>query len=329
MLFRSVLIGFLAILVIHADLVGADPTPQTDLVGADPAPQAGFVGPAPATSQDNDTADTDPSADNNAADTDPSADNDVADTDPSEDNDTADADPLADDGAADTDPLADNESVDADPLADNLIDDTQGYAAAPLPPEYAINPNGSVTLRICFNWSCHIRQTITFTSDDMDLLKRLMAKCLGPSLHNRLQRIRIGIWQMELLAQKYQPLLANDRAINDFEENVDGRTDCVDNTSNTTTYLHILRDIGELTGWTISSPKVRNRLDVTAVHWTAVVTDTDNGQPWSIDSWYRPNGHLPTVMPLRSWINEEKGWEPPFDHVNFIPHTIYELCTKQ
>ncbi len=307
MLFRSVLIGFLAILVIHADLVGADP-----------APQAGFVGPAPATSPDNDTVDTDPSVDNDAADADPSADNDAVDADPSVDDDEADADPSADDDAAD-----------AAPLPDNLIDDTHGYAATPLPPEYAINPNGSVTLRICFNWSCYIRQTITFTSDDIDLLKRLMAKCLGPSLHNRLQRIRIGIWQMELLAQKYQPLLANDRAINDFEENVDGRTDCVDNTSNTTTYLHILRDIGELTGWTVSSPRVRNRLDVTAVHWTAVVTDTDNGQPWSIDSWYRPNGHLPTVMPLQSWINEKKGWEPPFDHVNFIPHTIYELCTKQ
>ena len=61
----------------------------------------------------------------------------------------------------------------------------------------------------------------------------------------RLQRVRIGIWQMELLAQKRQPLLANDLAINDFDAAVEGRMDCVDNSSNTTTYFHILRDIGE------------------------------------------------------------------------------------
>jgi hypothetical protein len=86
----------------------------------------------------------------------------------------------------------------------------------------------------------------------MALLKRHMALCPGTSLHDRLQHVRIGIWQMELLAQKYQPLLANDLAINDFEAEVEGRLDCIDNTSNTTTYLHILRDIGELVGWTVS-----------------------------------------------------------------------------
>jgi hypothetical protein len=133
---------------------------------------------------------------------------------------------------------------------------------------------------------------------------------------------------MELLAQKHQPLLDNDLAINDFEADLDGRTDCVDNTSNTNTYLHILRDIGELTGWTLSSPEVRRALDVTAVHWTAVITDKKSGAPWSIDSWFRPNGHLPMVMPLNSWIDEKKGWEPPFDHMNAVPESILDLCTS-
>jgi hypothetical protein len=134
---------------------------------------------------------------------------------------------------------------------------------------------------------------------------------------------------MESLAQKYQPLLDNDLAINDFEEEVEGRMDCVDNSSNTTTYLHILQDIGELTGWTVSSPKVRKLFDFSAVHWTAVITDTESGLPWSIDSWYRPNGHLPMAMPLRSWIDEKKAWEAPFEHINSTPHSIYELCDMQ
>jgi hypothetical protein len=149
----------------------------------------------------------------------------------------------------------------------------------PLPPEYVIKPDGSVRLRICFNWSCADIQTLTFTPNDMAQLKKHMARCPGTGLHDRLQRVRIGIWQMELLAQKYQPLLANDLAINDFEANVDGRMDCIDNAGNTTTYLHILRDLRELSGWTVAPPKVRRLFDITAVHWTAVIIDTDTGRP--------------------------------------------------
>ncbi len=66
---------------------------------------------------------------------------------------------------------------------------------------------------------------MTFTPDDMSLLKRRMAYCSGPGLHDRLQHVRIGILEMELLAEKYQPLLANDLAINDFDAAVEGRTD--------------------------------------------------------------------------------------------------------
>lgn len=155
-----------------------------------------------------------------------------------------------------------------------------------------------------------------------------MATCPGTTLHDRLQRVRIGIWQMELLAEKYQPLLINDLSMNEHEEDTVGRTDCIDNSSNTTNYLHILRDIGELSGWTISSPDVRNRLLIT-VHWTAVIVDTDSGLSWSVDSWYRPNGHLPMLMPLQDWFNEKVAWKPPFEQINAVPQSIQGLCKVQ
>jgi hypothetical protein len=141
--------------------------------------------------------------------------------------------------------------------------------------------------------------------------------------------VRIGIWQMELLAEKYQPMLSNDLAINESEKGLNGRMDCVDNASNTTTYLHILRDIGALPGWTLSSPEVRSRFNPHAVHWTAVITDMQSGLQWSVDSWFRPNGHLPMVMPLQSWVDEKKAWEPPFERLNAVPHSIHELCHSQ
>jgi len=211
-----------------------------------------------------------------------------------------------------------------------IVDDgEESSVSIPLTPEYMIDRDGSVTLRICFNWSCARRQTITFTPEDIALLRRNMAACPDASLQDRLQRLRIGIWQMGLLAQKYQPALANDQAINDFDGEVEGRMDCVDITSNTTTFLHILRDLGQLPGWQVSAPEVRGFFDITAVHWTAVITDLETGLPWSVDSWFRPHGHLPMVMPLANWIDEEKAWEPPFDRFNPTPHSIHQLCDAQ
>lgn len=213
-----------------------------------------------------------------------------------------------------------------DTAASASVFDGDRGTSVPLPPEYVINPNGSVTLRICFNWSCARRQRMTFTPEDMALLRSHMGRCSGKNLRDRLQRVRIGIWQMERLAQKYQPSLINDLAINDFEAGANGRMDCVDNASNTTTYLHVLQDLRELVGWKVSSPKVRNLFNISAVHWTAVLIDTESGAPWSVDSWYRPNGHLPMVMPLQSWIDEKKAWKPPFDRMNPTPHSVDALC---
>jgi hypothetical protein len=199
----------------------------------------------------------------------------------------------------------------------------------PLSPEYHIGDDGSVSLRICFNWSCARRDRLVFSAQDMAEVGRQMSFCSGNTLPQRLQRIRIGVWQMELLAQKYQPLLANDKAINDQDQNVEGRTDCVDNASNTTVFLHALKDLSLLPQWTVAAPRVRDMLTIVGVHWTAVVADQNGGGSWSVDSWYRPHGHLPMIMPLADWAAGNKGWEPPFDTLNPTPHSITELCEEQ
>jgi hypothetical protein len=196
----------------------------------------------------------------------------------------------------------------------------------PQPPVYYINDDGSVVLQLCYNWSCATRKTVYFTQRDMASVREQMAMCSRNTTHERLQRIRIGIWQMETLAEKHLPVLANDEGENEKDRGLTGRTDCVDNSTNTRTYLHILMDLGEVDGWSMASPEIRNRFDVNTVHWTAVIRDETDGQPWSIDSWFRPNGHLPFVMPLSGWKQEHPGWQPPFDRHNPYPQYSHELC---
>jgi hypothetical protein len=152
----------------------------------------------------------------------------------------------------------------------------------PLPPDYKVNKDGSIRLRICYNWTCATREYVTFSAADIANVKSYLTQCVGENFHDRVQRLRVGVWQLQLVAQKYIPDLVNDREINEYDRDVDGRLDCVDSSTNTTTYLRILQDLGQLTGFTVSNPEVRNLMNFHAVHWTAVVTDKSDGKLWSL-----------------------------------------------
>lgn len=202
---------------------------------------------------------------------------------------------------------------------------SQPSSSRPLAPEYRIRRDGSVMLRICFNWSCASRQQLDFTAQDMREVAQHMDMCPRDDQEQRLQRLRIGVWRMEALAQKYQPLLANDEAINNRDQDREGRMDCIDNASNTTTYLHVLHELGLLKGWSPAPPQVRDVFSM-SVHWTAVAIDRERDEAWSVDTWYRPNAHLPFVMPLTSWKGNAIGWETPFARRNPYPRYSNQLC---
>jgi hypothetical protein len=195
----------------------------------------------------------------------------------------------------------------------------------PLAPEYRIHADGTVTQRLCYNWSCGSQELLTLSTADMTEVARQMAVCSGTGLHDRLQRLRIGIWRMEVLAQKYQPLLAGDEAINTLDRGRKGRMDCIDNASNTTNSLHILHDLGLLPGWSVSEPEVRDLFSM-SVHWTAVVVDRASSGVWAVDSWFRRNGQLPFVLPLADWVSDRTPWQPPLDALNPYPRYSSQLC---
>lgn len=195
----------------------------------------------------------------------------------------------------------------------------------PLPPDYAITDQGGVNLSICYNWSCAETARVDITPAEIAGTLRQVQACRGDGLRERLQRARIGVWQMELLTRKYFPLLANDRGINDKDGGMEGRTDCVDNATNTSTFLALLKDLGALDDWRLGEPVVRDKLTV-AVHWTATLIDPSTGDTWAIDSWFHPHGHLPFVSPIRDWKAGRKPWLPPLSKLNPFPRSISTLC---
>jgi hypothetical protein len=154
-----------------------------------------------------------------------------------------------------------------------------------------------------------------------------MDTCTGDALFEQLQRLRIGVWRMEALVQQYIPVLANDLAVNDQDYALEGRTDCIDNATNTTAFLSILSDLGALQGWRVGESSVRDRF-TKDVHWTATVMDEKSGRKWAVDSWVRPHGHLPFVSPLSDWAAGRKPWELPLSELNPYPRSINGICSK-
>jgi len=194
----------------------------------------------------------------------------------------------------------------------------------PLAPEYELHRDGSVSLRVCHNSSCAVQQAMNFTAQEMQSVIRQLQVCPNNPA-NYLQRARIAVWQMELLAKKHYPPLGNDLPVNDQEYGVEGRTDCVDNSTNTSTFLKVLQDLGQLPGWSVQAPSVRKAWDINRVHWTAVLKDSNN-KLWSVDSWFRRHGHLPFMMPLENWQREELAWEGEHNRHNPYPDVISALC---
>ncbi|MGI9302483.1 MAG: hypothetical protein ACR2RB_07240, partial [Gammaproteobacteria bacterium] len=79
-----------------------------------------------------------------------------------------------------------------------------------------------------------------------------------------------------------------------------GQMDCIDESTNTTTYLRLLDESGLLRWHEVEERAWRSwwGLDI---HWTAVIRDHTDGQRYAVDSWFLDNGMQPYIQPLRAW----------------------------
>lgn len=86
-----------------------------------------------------------------------------------------------------------------------------------------------------------------------------------------------------------------------------GQMDCIDESTNTTTYLGMLTASGLLKHHTVQDRVTRFGLFAGAPHTTAVIRETATGRRFAVDSWFFDNGHAPVIIDLQQW---KAGWEP-------------------
>jgi len=83
-----------------------------------------------------------------------------------------------------------------------------------------------------------------------------------------------------------------------------GKTDCLDESQNTTVFLRLLREREVLKHHRVMNKALRSPLNLD-IHWTAVVQDIASEERWVIDSWYNANGEQPIVQPLKDWLKKK------------------------
>jgi hypothetical protein len=94
-----------------------------------------------------------------------------------------------------------------------------------------------------------------------------------------------------------------------FRKLGDDQLDCVDESTNTTTFMDMMAQKGLIRFHTVQPPTMRLPI-IHAGRWphqTAVLRETATGELYAVDSWFRDNGAPSDVISLKEW---KDGWKP-------------------
>jgi hypothetical protein len=165
-------------------------------------------------------------------------------------------------------------------------------------------PHGN-TVYVCHAYGCSKQTRFRFTDEDIAAIAKLMEttrKADTPAEERRAVAYAIGWMERrtgDVIGTK------DDRPGMDFAASGDPtQQDCVDEASNTTSYLLVLAHNNLLRHHTVGTPFAKeNFLRGVAgwTHWTAVIRENANGQTWAVDSWIFANGENPAIVETEKW----------------------------
>lgn len=165
-------------------------------------------------------------------------------------------------------------------------------------------PKGS-TVHVCHAYGCRTQTKVRFGEAELAKISKIMkktAKDKSAGEERRAVAYAIG-WMERHVGNKIGT--KSDRAGMDFIASGDPtQQDCVDEATNTTSYLMVLQNNGFLKHHTVGTPFAKeNYLRGIAgwTHWTAVLRETETGEDWAVDSWIYKNGENPAVVEAKKW----------------------------
>lgn len=159
---------------------------------------------------------------------------------------------------------------------------------------------------VCYAHSCSVVVTAGLAAEEWGRVRSVFAAAPANPAEER-ARIAAAIALMETLVGAHTGTW-RDRG-GDLEGFArPGQMDCVDEATNSTTYLAMFAADGLLAWHTVGPIVKRGHVIWGMPHATALITDATTNEQWAVDSWYLDNGLPPYIVPYRIWWN---GWRPP------------------
>jgi hypothetical protein len=161
---------------------------------------------------------------------------------------------------------------------------------------------------LCYDHGCNTVATLSLSPQEWLRISRLFfPKAATPALERK--RIAKAIALFETFSGE-RTGTSNDKGGDLKGLGQPGQMDCIDESTNTTSYLRILYKEGLLRWHTVEDRSTRGWFIFGWPHTTAVVRDTQSGESYAVDSWFLDNGQPPFIVPLKEW---KDGWHPPGD----------------
>ncbi len=182
------------------------------------------------------------------------------------------------------------------PVADAFIHDD--IIRAPTPSRYSV----------CFDHSC--ASVVTDSMSDTEW-REVTAPLREPASSAAQERTAIArsMALFETIVGRHTGT-SQDRGRNIAGFGQPGQLDCIDESTNTTTYLRLLEGDALLRFHRVAERATRFGLFVGMPHSTAVIEDLGSSSHYVVDSWFRDNGQLPHIVRLEDW---RSGRDPADD----------------
>lgn len=165
----------------------------------------------------------------------------------------------------------------------------------------ALSVHAEVKVPVCFNYGCSERVMVRFTDADMLGVREVMLGA-GSAVEER-KAIPAALVLLYRAAGQQTPIHA-DRGGNLLDAGVQGRMDCIDHSTTTTSFLDLIASRELLRFHRVREPARRARFF--SQHFSAVIEVVgeaeERGGSYAVDSWFVDHGQPALMIPLDEWL---------------------------
>ena len=151
---------------------------------------------------------------------------------------------------------------------------------------------------VCHGFGCNISSTISLSDKEWTSVIGWL-KTVAPDAETERSNIRQAIGWMEVIVGRHGPGRQDKGLDLQYSNTKIGQMDCIDESTNTTTYLKLFEK-GALLHWhrVIDTIQRRGLIDA---HWASQIEEIYTGKRYVIDSWFHDNGMLPNIQKTENW----------------------------